>query len=148
MIWSFKTGISKVGGAAVWGTVALDKNLGTIYFGTGNAYTRTRPPSSAYSYSILSLNVATGKKVWNYTAYTFNGDKDFGSSPNLFVIPGHKALGLGGKDGIYYVLDRSTGQLLHKFNLSAGVTGQGITCLLYTSPSPRDRQKSRMPSSA
>ena len=26
--------------------------------------------------------------------------------------------------------------------------GQGYTCLLYTSPSPRDRQKSRMPSSA
>ena len=25
---------------------------------------------------------------------------------------------------------------------------QGISCLLYTSPSPRDRQKSRMPSSA
>ena len=25
---------------------------------------------------------------------------------------------------------------------------QGKTCLLYTSPSPRDRQKSRMPSSA
>ena len=26
--------------------------------------------------------------------------------------------------------------------------GDGATCLLYTSPSPRDRQKSRMPSSA
>ena len=26
--------------------------------------------------------------------------------------------------------------------------GQGSGCLLYTSPSPRDRQKSRMPSSA
>ena len=26
--------------------------------------------------------------------------------------------------------------------------GIPITCLLYTSPSPRDRQKSRMPSSA
>ena len=25
---------------------------------------------------------------------------------------------------------------------------KGLTCLLYTSPSPRDRQKSRMPSSA
>ena len=25
---------------------------------------------------------------------------------------------------------------------------KGYTCLLYTSPSPRDRQKSRMPSSA
>ena len=28
------------------------------------------------------------------------------------------------------------------------VTGGSVTCLLYTSPSPRDRQKSRMPSSA
>ena len=27
-------------------------------------------------------------------------------------------------------------------------TGYAIYCLLYTSPSPRDRQKSRMPSSA
>ena len=27
-------------------------------------------------------------------------------------------------------------------------TEKGDTCLLYTSPSPRDRQKSRMPSSA
>ena len=26
--------------------------------------------------------------------------------------------------------------------------GKGAACLLYTSPSPRDRQKSRMPSSA
>ena len=26
--------------------------------------------------------------------------------------------------------------------------GRGYSCLLYTSPSPRDRQKSRMPSSA
>ena len=26
--------------------------------------------------------------------------------------------------------------------------GEFVTCLLYTSPSPRDRQKSRMPSSA
>ena len=31
---------------------------------------------------------------------------------------------------------------------SVTLTGRCITCLLYTSPSPRDRQKSRMPSSA
>ena len=29
-----------------------------------------------------------------------------------------------------------------------GGIGKSTTCLLYTSPSPRDRQKSRMPSSA
>ena len=28
------------------------------------------------------------------------------------------------------------------------LTGEWLPCLLYTSPSPRDRQKSRMPSSA
>ena len=36
-------------------------------------------------------------------------------------------------------------------DLSVGkamICPQGTTCLLYTSPSPRDRQKSRMPSSA
>ena len=31
---------------------------------------------------------------------------------------------------------------------AAGAAGGGAVCLLYTSPSPRDRQKSRMPSSA
>ena len=29
-----------------------------------------------------------------------------------------------------------------------GITRKNYACLLYTSPSPRDRQKSRMPSSA
>ena len=33
-------------------------------------------------------------------------------------------------------------------NGSVNVEGESYTCLLYTSPSPRDRQKSRMPSSA
>ena len=34
------------------------------------------------------------------------------------------------------------------FNGETNASGQITTCLLYTSPSPRDRQKSRMPSSA
>ena len=38
------------------------------------------------------------------------------------------------------------GRLLIK-NTTSGTDG-ALTCLLYTSPSPRDRQKSRMPSSA
>ena len=33
-------------------------------------------------------------------------------------------------------------------NHQKALRGRGYTCLLYTSPSPRDRQKSRMPSSA
>ena len=43
-------------------------------------------------------------------------------------------------------------QEIHDFSKSIGCTSIDTkdthTCLLYTSPSPRDRQKSRMPSSA
>ena len=41
--------------------------------------------------------------------------------------------------------------MLGLLNLKSGsvtIDGKDISCLLYTSPSPRDRQKSRMPSSA
>ena len=34
------------------------------------------------------------------------------------------------------------------FTFASGYTVGYMDCLLYTSPSPRDRQKSRMPSSA
>ena len=37
---------------------------------------------------------------------------------------------------------------LARLHASSGTKGKPTVCLLYTSPSPRDRQKSRMPSSA
>ena len=50
----------------------------------------------------------------------------------------------------------AAGVSLVEFSCTAGfpvlwsnlVSAQGVTCLLYTSPSPRDRTRSRMPSSA
>ena len=69
-------------------------------------------------------------------------------SVNLFGIvncvqtflPGMRAHGRGG----HIVNTSSTAGLLAIHDLEVGI----YTCLLYTSPSPRDRQKSRMPSSA
>ena len=57
----------------------------------------------------------------------------------LLMLP---ALGLAAEDEI--ATDRPD------FVESSNVVGKGRfqICLLYTSPSPRDRQKSRMPSSA
>ena len=43
---------------------------------------------------------------------------------------------------------RSVQTLVEGDKLSIEYGGQDLSCLLYTSPSPRDRQKSRMPSSA
>ena len=52
-------------------------------------------------------------------------------------------------DRVADLMARSLGAK-HVFGCSGGgVIGNGLEiCLLYTSPSPRDRQKSRMPSSA
>ena len=59
------------------------------------------------------------------------------------------AINVGSKVKITRVRDRIPADLVKLLlgNAEGTVTGFKI-CLLYTSPSPRDRQKSRMPSSA
>ena len=48
-----------------------------------------------------------------------------------------------------YAINRSEGNIGKAMpNLKEGDFAMTAHCLLYTSPSPRDRQKSRMPSSA
>ena len=49
-------------------------------------------------------------------------------------------------EAVYYILLSLT-EPLHGYGIMQKVE-QLSGCLLYTSPSPRDRQKSRMPSSA
>ena len=58
---------------------------------------------------------------------------------SLFTIGGLAAIIFGGD----LVVDNAT-EIAYSFGMSHTLVG----CLLYTSPSPRDRQKSRMPSSA
>ena len=43
----------------------------------------------------------------------------------------------------YYAMGAET-----KGNIVSGIVFENMNCLLYTSPSPRDRTRSRMPSSA
>ena len=45
-------------------------------------------------------------------------------------------------------IKQSSAQITHYYNAENLVGKQVIGCLLYTSPSPRDRTRSRMPSSA
>ena len=53
------------------------------------------------------------------------------------------------RNGIYIIdLQKSVGKVDEAYDAISDIAAQGGTCLLYTSPSPRDRQKSRMPSSA
>ena len=67
----------------------------------------------------------------------------------LLVSGGHTQLmsvrAVGQYELLGETIDDAAGEA---FDKSAKLMGLGYPCLLYTSPSPRDRQKSRMPSSA
>ena len=78
-----------------------------------------------------------GGASWRYNGYAWARIPDPGAKGE----PGSK--GQKGEVG----LTGSTGQKGDK-GQKGDVEAQGNNCLLYTSPSPRDRQKSRMPSSA
>ena len=106
--------------------------------------------TDARSRNAISLTTTgtSGAATYNSTTGVLNvpnyADTDTGitSLNGLTALTQTFAVGTSGTDfGISS--DTST----HTFNLpTASATNRG--CLLYTSPSPRDRQKSRMPSSA
>ena len=55
---------------------------------------------------------------------------------------------VSGQLEVYYTIEEGTGQWCTVGTNTSGYIAPGATCLLYTSPSPRDRTRSRMPSSA
>ena len=102
--------------------------------------------------------------------YLSNFGSHVAGSSDYIVIGGNEHSGGGSMSGAIYVYDASNlstqptrilGPAANsRFGQELTVSGDNIavgvpsynnapnTCLLYTSPSPRDRQKSRMPSSA
>src|SRR5674476_1424343 len=86
---------------------------------------------------LVLLNASAFSQNTNYESYISTQAswmksivKGYGDNPYGRLVEMAK---LAQKDGVI------KGILLHQ--------GESNTCLLYTSPSPRDRQKSRMPSS-
>ena len=66
-------------------------------------------------------------------------------------MSGGQAPGLAGPDFVAFWDTAPLSELVNKIQTSMPQSSPGTLsghCLLYTSPSPRDRQKSRMPSSA
>ena len=62
----------------------------------------------------------------------------------MFDVSGRKVMLTGGTGGI----GRTIAKTLVDRGATVTISGTNKTCLLYTSPSPRDRTRSRMPSSA
>jgi polyvinyl alcohol dehydrogenase (cytochrome) len=121
LIWRFEVdrkvdanghidGVQNRGCGDVWSSPAVDPKLRLVFFGTADCEEQPLPP---YHESVLALDADTGHLRWIFRPRETDPDQcdfDFGASPNLIELAGKKFIGIGGKDGTYYLLDRLTGQ--------------------------------------
>lgn len=110
------------GCGSVWSSAAIDDENRQVYFGTGDCQSDATPP---YHEAILALDVDTGAVKWAFRPrQTDTCDFDFGASVNILDLDGVRHVGVGGKDGTYYVLDAASsqpgGQLLWSANVVFG----------------------------
>jgi alcohol dehydrogenase (cytochrome c) len=109
------------GGASVWNAGAYDPATNLAFWGTGNPAPdwdgRGRLGDNLYSDSVVALDVDTGKMKWHYQ-FTPHDELDYDSTqvPVLADIEWRgsprKVMLWANRNGIMYVLDRVTGELL------------------------------------
>ena len=103
----------------VWGTMAVDEELGYVYLPTGTPtndwYGGMRHGDNLFAESIICVDVETGERVWHFQAVHHGlWDYDFPTAANLvdITVDGReiKALAQTSKQAFTYVLDRVTGE--------------------------------------
>lgn len=121
-------------GVSVWSSPAVDTELKQVYIGTGQGY---EDPVTPMSDALVSVNYETGEHVWHqqYTAddkFVLNGpdngpDLDVGAPPTLFdMADGTPAIGVGDKEGTFYVHDRRNGDVIWQEKITPGSTLGGV----------------------
>jgi len=122
-------------GAAVWTSPTFDEESGLLYVATGNNYSA---PSNGLSDSVIAVDAATGNIVWVNQAVSSDvsnfgvpiqprKDSDFGDSPQIYHLwNGRKVVSAGNKNGVFYVLDAATGELVGAKQLQNGGSLGGL----------------------
>ncbi len=117
---TWKNGSAKRTGAAnAWSVIAADPERGLVFVPTGSAspdyYGGERLGDNRYANSIVALRAETGERVWSFQLVHHDlWDYDVASPPVLFDV--HRAgktipaLGVGSKDGNFFILNRETGE--------------------------------------
>ena len=127
------------GGAPIWVTGSYDAETNLTYWGTGNPGPdwdgRSRLGDNLYSCSVIALDVDTGKLKWHYQFSPHNEfDWDSTQVPVLADIDWQgrprKVMLWANRNGMYYVLDRTTGEFLKgqpfvKVNWATGFDAKG-----------------------
>ncbi|MEW6271596.1 MAG: PQQ-binding-like beta-propeller repeat protein [Thermodesulfobacteriota bacterium] len=125
-LWRDYTADPPANGASVWSTVAIDAEARMVFAGTGQNYTGVAGPDSD---ALIALDLDTGARVWTrqtvagdvFTPINPRGpDADFGANPILFEADGRTLVGAGQKNGMFWTLDRMTGEVVWSRTLGAG----------------------------
>jgi polyvinyl alcohol dehydrogenase (cytochrome) len=105
-------GATGPGCADVWSSPTVDEERRLVFVGTGNCVT-SPDGYGRFAEAVVALDLDDGSVKWSYQPHQPNRDDlDFAGAPNLFESSGRALVGLGGKDGTYYALDRETGELV------------------------------------
>jgi quinohemoprotein ethanol dehydrogenase len=125
------------GGGTVWDSIVYDPELDLLYIGTGNGSPWNRKVRSdghgdnLFLSSIVALRPETGEYVWHYQ--TTPGESwDFTATQSLILadltIDGapRKVLMQAPKNGFFYVLDRTNGQLISAKNFVTVNWAKGV----------------------
>jgi polyvinyl alcohol dehydrogenase (cytochrome) len=90
----------------VWSSAAVDTTYRLVFFGTADCHDVAVAP---YHDAVIALQADTGRVRWVFRPDRRGAcDFDFGASPNLIDLGLGHYVGIGGKDGTYYLLDRLT----------------------------------------
>ncbi len=97
------------GCGSVWSSASVDRRRQLLFFAT--AACDAQPNALPYEEAIVALHL-DGTPAWHWRPRPVDlDDLDFGAAPNLFTIrlagKHRDVVGVGGKDGTYYVLDRA-----------------------------------------
>lgn len=91
------------GCGSVWASGTVDEAARLVFLGTGDCQSGSPAP---YHEALLALDVDHGKIRWAFHPRDDDTcDLDFGATANLVVTGGKRAVGIGGKDGTYYLVD-------------------------------------------
>ena len=111
----------KVGGGSIWVTGTYDRDLNVTYWGVGNPGPDwngdVRPGDNLYTDSVVALDADTGELKWHFQ-FTPHDVYDYDSVqvPVLADIEWQgarrKAMLFANRNGMFYVLDRTTGEFL------------------------------------
>lgn len=106
------------GGANCWVTSTFDPETNLLYVGTGNPAPDfdgdVRMGDNLFTDSIVAVDVDSGQIRWHYQCTPHDvWDYDSIGENILFESGGRKLLGHFDKNGYFFVLDRTNGQLQH-----------------------------------